>query len=131
MTWLLNATVTTSADKIALARDAKMAQLDSEFKTAIAAIKNGYTDDEIKSWDKQEQEAKAWTADNTTPTPLLSAMVLERGDTVADLVAKVIANSAAWTAAYGQILGAKHARDTVLYAIDLTALDVLAQIEAV
>lgn len=113
------------------AKEAKQEQINSDFTLSASALKNGYTEDEIKSWDKQETEAKAFTADPLATTPLLSAMVSTRGDTVAALAATILSNSAAWTAAYGATLGTKHAREAALAAIDLNAVDAIAQIEAI
>ena len=109
----------------------KTAGIVAEFNGAVAAMKAGYSDDEVKSWDKQEAEAEAVLADPLTVTPLLSARVARRGDTVAALAATVAANAAMFTSAYGDALGLLHSRQVVLAAIDLTAVDAIDQINAV
>jgi hypothetical protein len=109
----------------------KSATITADFNNAVTAMKAGYSDDEVKSWDKQEQEAAAYLASSSAPTPLLSSMVARRGDTVAELAAKVAANAVLFTAAYGDALGLLHSKEAALALIDLTAVDAIAQIEAV
>lgn len=86
-------------------KSAKLAELATAFAKNIDAIHAGYPDAEVKSWFKQESEAVAYTANNATPTPLLSGIASTRGITVADLAARVIANAAAYAAAGGVIIG--------------------------
>ena len=61
----------------------------------------------MATWRTQEDEARAYTADNTVDTPMLSELIIARGmdETVADLAAKVIANADAYRAAYTPLLG--------------------------
>lgn len=121
--------ITSPAPEIAKVTKAK--EIDATFSAELGAITAGYSEDEIKSWDKQEAEAIAFTADPAAPTPLLSAMVAVRGDTVAALASKIVANSVAYTAAYGAFLGKKHAREMALSAVDLDAADAVAQVESI
>ena len=62
---------------------------------------------EIASWRKQEEQARAWLADNTVSTPTVDGLLVTRalGETKAELVAKIIANADAYEMAYAPLLG--------------------------
>lgn len=83
--------------------------IEAQFEAEIAAIKAGYTADEISSWPYQSAEARAWQADNNAPTPLIDAILLTRGGTKEELVTRILTNSAAYSEAFGQALGRKQA----------------------
>lgn len=89
------------------ADEAAIKKIEAEYSEAVKAITAGYTDDEIKTWDKQLGEAAAFTADATAPTPLLDALTGATGDAKADLVGKVISKANAYSAAVGEALGKK------------------------
>lgn len=92
----------------------------------IAAIKSGYPDSEVLSWSKQETEARAWTADNAAPTPLLTAMATARGIDKAELVTRVIAKADLFAQISGTLIGKRQALEDQLAALpaDATAEDV-------
>jgi len=85
-----------------------------------------YSDLEQSSFPYQLADAVAWTADNTRPTPWLSAMATARGTTVAILAPKVIANNTAWTAVAASIIGQQQK-----YQDALTAATTVAEVEAI
>ena len=61
---------------------------------------------EMASWRKQEDEARAYTADNTVATPFIDAQVATRQlETKDELVAKIIANADAYQVTYAGLLG--------------------------
>jgi len=94
----------------AIAENAKQAAIKSAeelFAVEVKTITAGYTDDEIKTWDKQLGEAAAFTADATAPTPLLDALTGATGVAKADLVGRVISKANAYSAAVGEALGKK------------------------
>jgi len=99
----------------------KAAEIDADFATACDAIRAGYPPDEILSWPQQQLEAEAWAADNAAPTPLLAAMASARGVPVPELATRILANVAAYKAAYGQALGERQRRQAELAAVDLEA----------
>lgn len=84
---------------------AKLVELAAACSLRMDAIKAGYPLDEVQSWDKQESEARAYTASNTAATPLLSALAAARGIALADLAARVIAKADQFAAASGAIIG--------------------------
>lgn len=87
------------------------AEIISEaFDRAANNIIAQYPAIERDSWPKQEAEARAYLADTTSPTPLLTAIATARGISVADLAARVIANADVYAVAGGEIIGRKQAR---------------------
>ena len=109
----------------------KAAQIVSDFESEVSQLKANYTETEIKSWGKQEQEAREYLSNNSTITPLLSSMVSERGDTVLNLATKIVGNADAWAVAYGAALGRKHRRESAISAVDLNSATVLTQIKEI
>ena len=71
---------------------------------------------EIASWDKQESEARAWTMDSTTSTPLIDALLVGRnlGESKEEFINKIITKADAYKVFYGQILGKLHAKQKEL-----------------
>jgi len=61
---------------------------------------------EMVSWRKQEDEARAYSADNTVATPFIDAQLVTRdlGETKDELIAKIIANADAYQVAYATLL---------------------------
>lgn len=86
---------------IALAHD----RIDAAYQTAVNAMTAGYPEDEVKSWSKQETEARAWVADNTVSTPWLDGAALARGITKSELVSKVIEKASLFAPLHGQFTG--------------------------
>ncbi|MDX1809728.1 MAG: hypothetical protein R3331_09330 [Sulfurospirillaceae bacterium] len=62
---------------------------------------------EPASYDKQEQEARAWNVDNTIATPFIDALLASRnlGETKQQLVDKIIQKADAYASAYASMLG--------------------------
>jgi hypothetical protein len=96
---------------------ARIIAINSASELAIAAITAGYPESEIKSWDKQEAEARAYTADPASPSPLLTALAAARGLMVDELAARVIAKADAFAAAAGAIIGKRQALEEQINAI--------------
>jgi hypothetical protein len=66
-------------------------------------------------------EALAWTTDNSASTPFLTAEAAARGMSVADLVAEVQGNAAAWTVIGSRIEAARMGAKTAVRAAADTA----------
>ncbi|WP_064774268.1 hypothetical protein [Muribacter muris] len=92
-----------------------------------AAKLASYPQTEIDSFYRQEQEARAWLADNSTPTPMLSAMVGNYQD-MADLCGRIIQKAEYFAAMMGQMLSVKQAFEKRVK--EATTLDALQHIEA-
>lgn len=88
-------------------RAAAVAAINATFEEEIAAVKEGYTEDEIKSWPQQVAEAEAYQADNTAATPLLDAMIAATGGTKDELVLRIATNATQYAQVFGAALGKK------------------------
>lgn len=84
---------------------AKLSEINAAADRAIGTLTATYPDREISTFDKQESEARAYAADPTASTPLLSALAEARGISLPDLVERVIAKADAFTVASGSIIG--------------------------
>ena len=83
----------------------KINELTQAFNGAVEALTTALPH-EMVSWRKQEDEARAYTADNTATTPFIDAQVTTRQlETKDELVAKIIANADAYQVTYAGLLG--------------------------
>lgn len=101
------------------------------FNEACDVITQNAPSKEIDSWKKQEDEARAWNADNTAPTPLIDGLLVSRGlsETKAQLVQKIIDNADLWAVAYSAELGVYQSRVKRINATTATLADVQAVID--
>ncbi|WP_279030078.1 hypothetical protein [Bilophila wadsworthia] len=84
---------------------AKLAEINRVADMGLAVLTLSYPSREISTFDKQESEARAYTADATASTPLLSALATARGILLPDLVGRVLAKADAFAVASGTIIG--------------------------
>lgn len=103
-----------AADKLAALKAAKLAEIEQAFDTAMAGLVAGFPQLERESWSKQEAEARAYTADNTVTTPMLTALAQARGITVAILASAVIAKADRFAGASGALIGKRQAAEDAL-----------------
>lgn len=96
------------------AKAAKLSEINKAADKIMAALVSTYPDREISTFDKQEAEARAYMADPTAPTPLLSALAKARGLSMDELVKRVIAKADAFAAASGYIIGQRQALEDQL-----------------
>lgn len=82
-------------------KTAKLSEINAAADRAIATLTATYPDREISTFDKQESEARAYAADPTASTPLLSALAQARGISLPDLVERVLAKADAFAVASG------------------------------
>jgi hypothetical protein len=96
----------------------KLADVTATYNASITALAGDTDKFELASWAKQEAQARAYVADNTIATPVLSEMVIARGfgETVADLANKIIAAADAYATAYATILGTYQAKKKAISA---------------
>ena len=90
-------------------KTAKLSEINAAADRAIATLTATYPDREISTFDKQESEARAYAADPTASTPLLSALAQARGISLPDLVERVLAKADAFAVASGSIIGQRQA----------------------
>lgn len=91
------------------AKAAKLSEINAVADRAIATLTATYPDREISTFDKQESEARAYAADATASTPLLSALAQARGIPLSDLVGRVLAKADVFAVASGSIIGQRQA----------------------
>lgn len=96
------------------AKAAKLSEINKAADKIMAALISTYPDREISTFDKQEAEARAYMADPTAPTLLLSALAKARGLSMDELVKRVIAKADAFAAASGYIIGQRQALEDQL-----------------
>ena len=110
-------------------KTAKLSEINAAADRAIATLTATYPDREISTFDKQESEARAYAADPTASTPLLSALAQARGLELAELVRRVLIKADAFAVASGSIIGQRQALEDQLDACEtleeVDALDVV------
>ena len=84
-----------------------IADINAAFVREVKAITDGYTEDEINSWDMQLAEATAYNADTEASTPLLDSMIAVSGNAKADLATRILTKADAYSKAFGAALGKK------------------------
>lgn len=100
------------------AKAAKLVEINMACQRALEALTPTYPERELTTFDKQEQEARAWLKDDTSPTPFLSALAAGRGIELSVLVDKVIAKADAFAVASGFIIGQRQALEDRLDACE-------------
>ena len=88
---------------------AKLSEINAAADRAIATLTATYPDRELATFDKQESEPRAYAADATASTPLLSALAQARGIPLDELVRRVLAKADAFAVASGPIIGQRQA----------------------
>ena len=91
------------------AKASKLEEINAAADRGIATLTATYPDREISTFDKQESEARAFSADPTASTPLLSALAQARGIELPELVRRVIAKADAFAVASGSSIGQRQA----------------------
>lgn len=111
-TWILDPVTHTpeeEAQRLAGVKFAKLSEINAVADRAIATLTATYPDREISTFDKQENEARAYASDAMSSTPFLSALAQARGISLADLVKRVLAKADAFAVASGSIIGQRQA----------------------
>ena len=109
------------------ARAAKLVEVMSAYQAASAPVEAVYPAAEREGWPVQEAEARAVLAGSTSDTPVLSLLVQlrGRGETEAELAAKVLANAGQWRMLYAYLTGQQQR----MYA-DVSALKTVEEVQA-
>ena len=106
-------------------KDKKLNEINALYQQAIATLTPTYPDDERLTFDKQEQEARAWLADNSASTPFVDALAAGRQMNKAELVGRIIAKADAFAIASGSLTGQRQRYEDLLDAAE-TAEEVAA-----
>jgi hypothetical protein len=93
---------------------AKLNEINTAYQQAIADLTPTYPDDERLTFDKQEQEARAWLADNSASTPFVDALAVGRQMNKAELVSRIIAKADAFAIASGLLTGQRQRYEDLL-----------------
>lgn len=99
----------------------KLAEINALYQQAIATLTPTYPDDERLTFDKQEQEARAWLADSSTSTPFVDALAAGRQMEKAELVSRIIAKANAFALASGSLTGQRQRYEDLVDAAKTTA----------
>ena len=92
----------------------KLNEINALYQQAIATLTPTYPDDERLTFDKQEQEALAWPADNSASTPFIDALAAGRQMEKAELVSRIIAKADAFALASGSLTGQRQRYEDLL-----------------
>ena len=68
----------------------KLSEINSKYNIATESLVSTYPSTELLTFDKQEQEARAWLKDNNVETPLIDSLAEGRQIDKADLVNRII-----------------------------------------
>lgn len=109
------------------ARAAKLADVIQGYKAAFGPIEAAYPTEERETWPIQLEEARAYLADPSADTPMLSIMVAMRGkgESVGDFAGVVMANNAVYRLIAGYLTGQQQR----MYA-EVNALDTVEAVQA-
>lgn len=83
----------------------QIAKVNQSCQAELQAIVAGYPSLEMQTWPQQYQEAMAWTANNSAPTPTLSAIATAASTTVSVIAPLVLSKASAYVAASGAAVG--------------------------
>lgn len=92
----------------------KLNEINASYQQAIATLTPTYPDDERLTFDKQEQEARAWLADNSASTPFVDALASGRQMDKAELINRIIAKADAFALASGSLTGQRQRYEDML-----------------
>jgi len=96
----------------------KQTEITSGFLGSINFLTSQYTAAEISSFGVQEDEAVAWTADHSAPTPSIDLIIANRPSVdKAELVSRIISNAATYKSIVFNAMGKKQAYEDQLYAL--------------
>jgi hypothetical protein len=87
-----------------------------EYEKQVAILVDGTPAGEIKTWTKQETEARQYLVDNTISTPLIDAMSQARGVSKEWLVAKIIQKADLYAQEVGRLTGLRQKKEDELKA---------------
>lgn len=101
--WLAEGNMPMPAETVAPTEASVLLWLHQECDRRLAAVKAGYPDSEVLSWDKQEAEARAGGG------PLVSALAAARGLDEQELIRRILAKAEAFAVLSGTIIGQRQA----------------------
>lgn len=109
----------------------RLVEINASASGLLAALSAAYPDGEVQSWGQQTREAEALAINPDAPAPLLTAIATARGLPLDVLAVRVREKVQAYAVASGQIIGQRQALEDAIHAVDPTAPDAAAQLEAI
>ena len=100
------------APDLSVLKAQKISAIRIHFEGLVAGLKADAAPYEVETWAVQTAEYSAWAANNTVPTPYVSALAAARSMTLADLMAKIGAK----VAGLASIQGMQHALEAAVNA---------------
>ena len=111
------------------ARAEKLREINAAYEEALARVTADYPPSERLSFEKQEAEASAWTADGDAPTPFMDALAAGRGMDKATLARKILEKAALFAAVTGALTGQRQRfEDETASARTLEAVDAVSPV---
>lgn len=104
----------------------KLQEINMACDTILGQLTNTYPEQETATFYKQEQEARAYVADPSSSTPLLSALAQGRGIPLEELAQRVLAKADAFAVASGSIIGQRQG-----YEDRIDGATILEEVEAI
>ncbi len=99
----------------------KVAEINAAFEQDMQPIINGIPAIERESWRKQEEEARAYVANNAAFTPLIDALASSRSVNKAELVTRIIQKADLFAGISGTLIGRRQGLEDTLDALPPTA----------
>lgn len=96
----------------------KLVEINAEYDAATSALVVAYPQTELLTFDKQEAEARAWTADNSAETPLVDMLAAGRQMDKAELVRRILVKADAFALATGYLTGQRQRFEDLLKAAE-------------
>ncbi len=112
--WINNGGIVQEQYGLEEAKEQKLLQINSAYEQATGELTKGVPNTEKQTWDKQENEARAYQKDNASPTPFLTNLASTRGIPLNLLVSKVIQKANAYTGAVGTLTGKRQRLEDLL-----------------
>jgi hypothetical protein len=104
----------------------KLAAVNTECDRRMSLLVAGYPEREQQTFPKQEQEARAFTANASAATPMIDALVANRGIDKAELVTRIITKADLFAQYSGAVIGYRQKlEDQIAAAADKVALDMI------
>lgn len=83
----------------------KLKEINDAYDNVVSSLVSDYPSSEILTFDKQEQEALAWSSDENADTPLIDALAKGRGIDKEELVSRILKKSDVFSVTIGYLTG--------------------------
>ena len=117
LAWIAGAVAPAPPPDPAAVYEARLALINAAYQQALTDVRNGYPQDEILTWSKQEREARRYLADPAAATAFLDYLAAERGIDKADLVDRIMIKVSAAEETIGTLTGKRQRLEDQLDAI--------------